>query len=151
MLCASVLASYGNGIKIQVRWSRRASVGWSFSLNARVYAKNIATINIYPPRIQDKHTEELENLCRASTTNMAGINLMFSFAGWWKQKYINIVCSCASCIELWESINAPRQLHAYCNRVTIVSMILFAFDTSNLSNNNRQWIISAIFSRLLNL
>lgn len=86
-----------------------AAAGEAFAERVRVYAmKNIATINIYLPRIQDKHTEELENLCRASAANMAGINLMFSFAGWWKQKYINIVCRCASRIELWENINASR-------------------------------------------
>lgn len=56
--------------------------------------ENIATINIYPPRIQDKHgrargegeTEKsvsrsrVHRRARARAINTADINLMFSFA-----------------------------------------------------------------------
>lgn len=105
------LASYGNEIKIEVRWSwlNQAHLRCTFACSAKASPytmKNIATINIYPPRTQSKHTKELKNLCRASAINMADVNLIFSFVGWWKQKYIKIVCRCASYIELWESINA---------------------------------------------
>jgi len=74
MLCASVWLRMATGLK-----SERADPGVTAHLCRlqgeafvecmSVYDENIATINIYPPRIQNKHggrrsLERLENLCR---------------------------------------------------------------------------------------
>lgn len=113
MLCASVWLRTATGLKSEradpgVTAHLSAELRAKLSPNVRVYTmENIATINIYPPRIQDKHrrAEELEKtgksaVAYASAINVyAGdINIYFRLPADGEQKCINIVCHC--CTEL---------------------------------------------------